>query len=96
MIGSATPQNTNPIPIPAENSIENQERLLNSGFSWSWPSLISPNLLKQRYAENNNIAPTDKMYIHPKWVESQSCSRLKKSFKYIGNIEENRVAKNSN
>lgn len=43
--GSATPQNINPIPIPALNIIAIQETVRNSGFSPSAPSGILPYLL---------------------------------------------------
>ncbi len=46
--GSATPQNTNPIPIPAPNNIPNHEDVLYSGFESSEPNFILPYLLKAK------------------------------------------------
>ena len=46
MSGSAAPQNTSPMPMPAAKSIANQDISPNSGASSSWPSLMSPNRLR--------------------------------------------------
>jgi hypothetical protein len=41
-MGSATPKKRMPVPMPAPNSIENHENLVNSGFSPSFPKVICP------------------------------------------------------
>ena len=45
LMGSATLQNTKPMPIPPPNSCANHEKFENSGSSSSWPSFMLPYLL---------------------------------------------------
>jgi hypothetical protein len=42
------PKKSSPMPTPAENSIANQEKLLNSGLLSSSPSLMLPKRLNIR------------------------------------------------
>ena len=44
-MGSETPQNTSPMPMPVVKSMANQASVLNSGRESSGPSRIRPNLL---------------------------------------------------
>jgi hypothetical protein len=50
--GSATPQKTRPMPMPAANSIENQGRSPNSGTSSSAPSRMSPHRPSPTHSAN--------------------------------------------
>ena len=51
-------KNSTPIPIPAENSMANQENRLNSGEESSAPSRIRPNRLHARNRHVNSVAQT--------------------------------------
>ena len=51
--GSATPQNTSPMPMPAANSIANQEPNPNSASSSSLPSTRLPTGEKATQAAKN-------------------------------------------
>ena len=57
-IGSAVVQKTRPIPIPALNSIANQETRENSGLSSGFPNFKLENLEKIRYTQKISIRKT--------------------------------------
>ena len=67
-MGSPTPQNNNPIPIPAEISIAYQETVENSGRACGPPKRIFPYLLKARYRADRTKTLKTSMYIHPNWL----------------------------
>ncbi len=58
-MGSATPQNIKPIPMPAANNIENQLRRLNSGLASAPPNLTLATGSTVSARQNNNIALTE-------------------------------------
>ena len=62
VIGSETLKYKRPIPIPAENNIENQENILKSGLAFLPPSLIFPYLLNanQRHTTTKKFTPSIK------------------------------------
>ena len=64
-------QNTNPIPVPPQNNIEYQLKLLYSGLLFSSPSLIFPyfDKLSQRRKKQRNA--TNKTYNQPKFKLTQ-------------------------
>src|SRR5215210_6286471 len=65
-MGSATPKNMRPMPIPALNIIATHETVLNSGCS-SWPpNRIFPYRLKARYSEKDKKPKVESMNIQPK------------------------------
>ena len=59
--GSAAPQNTRPMPIPAAKSIENQEVREYSGSASSGPRMVSPFLEKARAKPTTTKRATAKM-----------------------------------
>ncbi|MNN49955.1 hypothetical protein D3C81_1645170 [compost metagenome] len=79
MIGSATPQNISPIPMPTLNIIAIHDDVLNSGCSSSWPSLIRPKRLKARNSakprknavESTKLQPNQSMM-----VSSSACDAV--------------------
>lgn len=56
--GSAAPQKTRPIPIPALNNMANQEGLENSGFSSGFPNFIAPTGLNIRKTQKITMIVT--------------------------------------
>ncbi|GAB4000102.1 hypothetical protein GCM10029992_30960 [Glycomyces albus] len=59
--GSAAPQKTRPMPMPALNSMAYQEVRENSGLESSGPSLIRPSLEMPTPAANRTKPKTTKM-----------------------------------
>ena len=57
-MGSATPQNSSPTPMPALNSIAIHEAVLNSGLSSGAPSFSFPYLPKASHSESTTKALT--------------------------------------
>lgn len=70
-IGSATPQNMSTVPIPAANSMANQDRLLYSGFESCAPRRTLPYLLSAIQIRNASIAVTLKMKNQLRLVTTQ-------------------------
>ena len=69
--GSETPQKTRPIPIPALNSMANQEIKPYSGRSESLPSRIEPKRENMRKMAINKKALIPRRYNHPKPFETK-------------------------
>lgn len=61
-IGSATPKNIKPMPMPAENNMHNQEKKENSGSSSSFPKRISPSFPRHKMTRKRKKKATQRMY----------------------------------
>ncbi len=64
-IGSAAPQNTRPMPMPAANSIDIQLALEKSGSASSPPMRSEPKRPKARYIRNDRVMNTTSRYSQP-------------------------------
>lgn len=76
-IGSATPKNIRPMPIPAENSMHNQEKKENSGFSSSFPKRMSPSFPRHKMTRKRKKKATQRMYTQLNELNIYSFTLLK-------------------
>ncbi|MDT4810159.1 hypothetical protein D3C84_499280 [compost metagenome] len=77
VIGSATPQNISPMPMPTLNIIAIHDEVLNSGRSSSLPSLIRPKRLKARNSAKPRKDAVERTKLQPNqsmMVSSNACA----------------------
>src|SRR5690606_33846977 len=91
--GSETPENTRPIPMPAENSIANHENSENSGRSSSRPSRTLPTLDNAAHTQNSSIAVTTMMYHQPTLTPMESLRSVKACVASSPYLAPNQMAK---
>lgn len=78
-MGSATPQNTSPIPIPALNNMANQEALEKSGVASFPPRRMLPNLEKAKNTKKKRSTFTKRIKNQPEASLMTVCARANKS-----------------